>query len=561
MIAATDPARPLSDETRKLVGVTPALAANKRQALFCALEEAFPVRFEGRQPTDLSGLAGVLVLGSACPKLLRVDQNDVPDTCPRLVAFSQLEPSAREHRVIEFADDTRVARPLRGCKLSETSAPAPVELDPLEGDSVLALTEGRPVWWCRKNAAWVHFTAYAPEELRKDEALRDHLSVGHFMGLVPLLHFLRHVCRELDWSEQPLRASFVIDDPNLHWPSYGYLDYPYMVAHASKHGYHVGLAMVPFDGWLTNRRAASLVKQNPAALSLLMHGNDHLSRELACLIDDRKAEIVLAQALRRIAAFERRSGLRVERVMVPPHEACSRTALKSMFRLGFDGACIGRRHPWSDQEPPPSPPRWPLIKWHPADLIAGGLPILPRYLIDRPWEDLVFRALLRQPLILFGHHWDFAQGLELLSEAANYINSLGDVQWGSLGWITRHNYLARREGETLIIQMHSRRVTVDIAEDVEILRVKTPNAWDDQSGRHLAYGASHSPIAQHRSGWRSGALQVTPGTQLEVALGPDRPLDLARVDTRGFAPWPALRRALAEGHARMQPLTQKLAGR
>ena len=64
------------------------------------------------------------------------------------------------------------------------------------------------------------------------------------------------------WTLPPPRASFVIDDPNLHWPSYGYLDYRELVAHAPQHGYHVGLATVPLDGWLIDRRAAALVARN-----------------------------------------------------------------------------------------------------------------------------------------------------------------------------------------------------------------------------------------------------------------------------------------------------------
>jgi len=39
--------------------------------------------------------------------------------------------------------------------------------------------------------------------------------------------------------EPPLRACFVIDDPNLHWPSYGHLDYRRMAEHARRGGYHV----------------------------------------------------------------------------------------------------------------------------------------------------------------------------------------------------------------------------------------------------------------------------------------------------------------------------------
>jgi hypothetical protein len=561
MIDATGQPTPPADEPRKLIGVTPASAAENRRVLFRALEEAFPVRFEARdQTTDLSGLDGLLVLVPANPEKLSAAQGDVSDACPRLVAFARSEGFAQHSSVVEFTHDTRIARPLRGRGLSEALAPSAAEFVPGGNDSVLAATEGTPVWWCRQGATWAHFSTCCPDELGEHEALRDQLKVGHFMGLVPLLHLLWQVCGEVDRHEQPLRASFVIDDPNLHWPSYGHLDYSDVVANANEHGYHVAFATVPLDGWLTNRRAASLVRDNPAALSLLMHGNDHVSDELGRAIHEGQAEIVLAQALRRTAAFERRSGLTVERVMVPPHEACSMTALRSMSRLGFDAACMGRRHPWREHQPLPSLPRWPLIKWHPADLIAGGLPIIPRYMVDRPREELILRALLRQPLILFGHHRDFAEGLEVLSEAANYINGLGDVRWGSVGWIARHNFLTRREGETLIVEVHSRRVTVEIPDEVGCVRVTTPNAWDDRSGRQLAYGASHAPMVQDRSGWTSGPLQVAPGTRLELTLEPDRPLDPACVSAAGFTPWSALRRALVEGRDRMQPLTEKLVG-
>ena len=55
--------------------------------------------------------------------------------------------------------------------------------------------------------------------------------------------------------------------------------------------------------------------------------------------------LAIAQALRRIAALERRYGVTVERVMVPPYEACSQAALRAMFRLGIEAACHTRPIP------------------------------------------------------------------------------------------------------------------------------------------------------------------------------------------------------------------------
>ena len=561
MIAATEPAKPLIDEPRKLVGVTPALALDRRMRLLGALEQVFPVRFEARQPTNFAGLDAVLIVRQLDAERWPDEPNGLADACPRLVVCSQTGQSAHGSTVVEFARDVRVARPLRGRKLREEcgAAHAPA-LNPTGSDAVLAGADENAVWWCQEDAGWAHFSAFAPEELGEQESLRDHLRIGRFMGLVPLLHLLKHVCRDLDWSEQPLRASFVIDDPNLHWLSYGYLKYPEMVTHATEHGYHVGLAMVPFDGWLASRRAASLIRNNPSALSLLMHGNDHVADELGRLTDDREAQIVLAQALLRTAAFERRSGVSVERVMAPPHEVCSKAALRAMFRLGFDGACIGRRHPWADREPLTSP-AWSLAKWHPTDMFGGSVPILPRHPIDWPWEELVFRALLGQPLILFGHHWDFADGIEMLAQAADYINGLGDVQWGPVGWITRQSFLSKREGDAMVVQMHSARITIDIPEDVTLLQVTIPSSCDGQSALHLAYGADHTLMVHDGSRWLSGALRAYPGTQLTLTLAPEQPLNPDLVHARRpFALWPALRRALVEGRDRVQPLTRKLAG-
>jgi hypothetical protein len=64
MIVGTDPAKPVIDEPRKLIGVTPALAAYGRRRLLGVPQKAFPVKFEARAPTDLAGLDGLLVFAS-----------------------------------------------------------------------------------------------------------------------------------------------------------------------------------------------------------------------------------------------------------------------------------------------------------------------------------------------------------------------------------------------------------------------------------------------------------------------------------------------------------------
>jgi hypothetical protein len=473
-------------------------------------------------------------------------------------------------------------RPLRGQSISESVRAAEPPLDPVRDVGsrfALASVAGEPVWWrFGEEAAAQGASSYPLAELREGEALRDHLCAGCFMGLLPLVCFLGQLLGADGWTPPPLRASFVIDDPNLHWSSYGFLKYGELVAHAARHGYHVGFATIPLDGWLVNRRAAALVAENPAALSLLMHGNDHVARELGRLSTAAEAEAAIAQALRRIAVLERRSGIAVQRVMAPPHGACSEAALRAMFALGVEAACISRPYPWRDALPAPTA----LAGWHPAELVAGGLPVLPRYPIGHPREDLALRALLGQPLILYGHHGDFAQGLDLFAQAAGDINGLGDVRWGPLGRIARGNYATRRVGEILHVRMYARRVELEVPVGVRALRIVAQTPYGGPAWRRLLHtkgsadghangsGGAHvkEPVDDHPSGARGGAVGMTftdgrgvsepvPVTALagiELALAPDRPLDPALLAARGARPWPCLRRVLVEGRDRVQPL-------
>jgi hypothetical protein len=524
--------QPISGEVLRHIGVLPARALADCKKLLAALAEIFPVSFEERAPDDLGRLDGLLVLDPA-------NFGEPPIGIPTLLCSSPHGASAKGE-LVEFGSNELIKAPLRSRGLVEEAAHGRPPVAFRSGDAVLASVDSEPVWWWRAGArARVHVNAFSVGELGEGETLREHLRSGRFMGLVPLLHFLGELCGELGWSEQP---------------SYGFLEYASLIRHASAHGYHVSFAMVPLDGWLINRRAAALLRANSAFLSLVVHGNDHISRELGRLSSDRDAELVVGQALRRIASFERRSGVAVKRVMVPPHGACSEYALRAMFRLGFDAACISRPYPWRDDLPPFSP----LVGWYPAEMVAGGLPVLPRHHLDRPREELVFRALLRQPLILYGHHWDLARGLDAFAQAAEDVNALGEVSWGPLDWIASRNYSTRREGEVLGVQMYSRRALVDVPEGVSALRVHTKLAHGEPLWREIAYGSSRAPMMRAGGGWTSQPLHVSHGAEVELSLTAEHPLDADVLSHLTAKPWPIARRVLVEGRDRARPLIGRL---
>ncbi|MGH2853450.1 MAG: hypothetical protein ACRDLF_04570 [Solirubrobacteraceae bacterium] len=504
------------------------------------LERIFPVRFELTPGAPPPSVAGALVLDPA--RLA-----DVPADSPRLVVAATGQ--RREPTVVELADDRQLARPLRGRKLADGSIAGelPLALDGARG--VLASVDGTPVWWQDGASAWS--SVYPLAELGEGETLREHLRAGRFMGLLPLVHFLGHVAGAEGWALPSPRASFVVDDPNLHWPSYGYLKYRELIAHAGRHGYHLGLATVPLDRWWVDRRAAGLVRHNGSALSLLMHGNDHVAQELGRLRSDRKAESVIAQSLRRTAALERRAGVTVNRVMVPPHSACSEEALRAMLALGIEAVCLNRSYPWRDGQPAPTP----LVEWHPAELVAGGLPMLLRSPLVDPREDLVFRALLGQPLILYGHHWDFSEGLDILAQAARDINALGDVRWGPLEWVARGGYCTRRVGETMFVRMCARGIAIDVPTGVHELRALAQQPLGGAAWRGLARGGDEVVGMAFDEGLGvSEPLRIEAPGRIELTLVPDRPLNPAVLPAPGRRPWSFVRRAMVEGRDRVQAL-------
>jgi hypothetical protein len=241
-----------------------------------------------------------------------------------------------------------------------------------------------------------------------------------------------------------VRAAFVIDDPNLRRPRYGHLDYARLLADARARGYHVAIATVPLDGRLAHPRAVELFRAGAGHLSLCVHGNDHDGAELGRPRSYGQARALVAQALARVGAFERRTGLAVERVMAPPHERICEPVAHALRAFGFEAITTTRPYPWLASRPgdpwlahPPA--AGALAGWRPVELLAGGLPNLPRADFSQPVEELELRAFLGQPLILYGHHDLLAGGPARLAEAAARIERLaeGGVRWGSLAAIAR----------------------------------------------------------------------------------------------------------------------------
>jgi hypothetical protein len=406
------------------VGIAPAHQLRARARLWAALRDAYPVRFMGCEPGATRGLDAIVAFDDVETPAIGV---------PRLTLHGE-EASCASLRGLSLATAPILARPLRGARLTDGYAGA---LERVEGNEiVLATLDGAPAWTDRR-------VACAPAELGAGEALRERLRPGRCLALLAMAHFLADITTHLRPPAPPLRAAFLIDDPNLRRPRYGHLDYAALLHEARLHGYHLAVAMVPLDARLAHGRAIRIFREGAAHLSLCIHGNNHDGPELGRPRTEAQATAILGQALRRVASFERRTGIAVDRVMVPPHERLSEPAARALRACGFAALATTRPYPWVADTPEQfwlkRPPEiGPLAAWRPVDVVAGGLPVLLRANFERhPREDLILRAFLGQPLILYGHHDLLAEGPGALARAAAQIDRLGEVRWSSLASIAR----------------------------------------------------------------------------------------------------------------------------
>jgi hypothetical protein len=528
------------------VGVFPQAAHSRLEKLLAALEEAFPVRFEGRRDGGLRDLDGALDVGGRAQGEAAAAAG-IPALS--LLVEEPAEPGPAADNVLGL--DSRLDSRLRGAVLPDahlgSALDSGVALDSPDRAIVLASCRDRPTWI---QAGTQQTALLAPAELGAEEALRERLRDGRGAALLPLIHFLRELTTPIRWQPPAARASLLFDDPNLHWPSYGFVKLGALARHAREHGYHAALATVPLDGWFGHPAAVRAMRESQGALSLSVHGNDHFGGELGRLETEAEALALAAQARRRVEAFGRRTGVPVEPVMVPPHEECSRAVPGSLRRCGFEAVTMTRPFPWLA----PPPRSWltrpegvgPLVGWRPVD-VAAGLPVLLRHpFVGRSLPELVLRSFLDQPLILYGHQADLQGGLGVLADAVTDVDRIGPTRWCSLGEIAASSYETRREGSRLRVRPLTGRARVEVPEGVEHLTVEPAEASLGLAAEHLTVDGQTQPLGE--------SLSVTPGAVVELKLYAGDELDIASVPAPRRQPLALPRRVLSEGRDRILPL-------
>lgn len=327
-----------------------------------------------------------------------------------------------------------------------------------------------------------------------------------------------------------------------------------LTLNAARHNYHASFATVPLDGRHFHRETAALFQRNQNRLSLLVHGNNHTTNELARTRDDRNQQALAAQALRRIERLERASGLEVSRVMAAPHGACTHDMATVLLRTGFEAACISRG---SIMHHNPGT-AWPAsVGLNPAEFMEAGLPVIPRFRLKRGCEtEMLLAAFLGQPVIPVGHHEDVAGGLDLLVELAGVLNAIGDVQWMDMKSIARSNYCTRRDGEVLHVKMYSRKILLKVPEGVNQLYVHRPWLNDGVSEGLTLRTSTGVPVSF--PSYQGEAIPTASCAEIEVHAVPANAIDPRTVPIARTPLWAVARRQLAEARDRLKPMAARL---
>ena len=518
----------------KRVAVFPAAEYERRTRLFGALARTFAVDFVPAEDTQGVGAESVVAFG----------EHVVGTKIPSLRFLERAEPATGSPRDVVLSETSALMPPLRGAIIPDINASVAPSLSVQPGDEVLASVEGHAIWTVnRAGGSPAQTASVAPREVGDGDSLRDQLKERNFVALLPLVHLLRETA-DYVWPRPPLRATFVIDDPNLHSNSYGYLDFAALAAHATETGYHVSIATVPFDQWFVRGSTARIFRSNPAVLSLAIHGNDHTRQELARPFSEAERAALLASALARMSALERGRQVDVSRVMVAPHETCAAEMMLDMARMGFAALCFGFGSRFSDQT---------FASWDPADFVHG-LPVLARRPLTSHRGELALRAFLGQPLILGGHHDDLAEGLDVLADAADSLNRFGDVRWLSLGDIARSNVSVRRDGDGLGVCLFTRQAEIHVPEGVQRLSAELPSLHHAPSDEVLDVKMTNETTRARFDADSKVSIDVETAGRASLELEHLRHIDFRTVPRGRSSVRAAARRAAVEARDRAKPL-------
>ena len=455
-----------------------------------------------------------------------------------------------------FAADEPLLWPFAGLCLAERN---PRVLAPLGDDRALqpliSTAAGHVMGRLLTGGSAVYLSAVSGWEGGPPPILWRSFRPESFLDTLPVMAFARAALAGQGWTRPTGQATCIVDDPNLRRLRYGHLDFRAAVRLARERPFHLSVGFVPLDYRSTSGSVAQLFRANPQALSLLIHGNDHLRLELARDVPDAEAATSVRQALARMARHEAATGVACPAVMTPPHGACTPRWVRALRSAGYTAVVATATHPHTD---------WPedegaseLHEMLCGELGLHGFPVILRYPLSAPRERWLFAAWLEKPLIIYAHHGDFGGGAEELRARVDFINDRVGPRWASIADVVHDNYQLRARGRTADVRVFSNDVVIRVPEDVDEIVVAKEGRdipWQGEAilvdGRPIE-GGERSPTSLC-------VLVPTNGrTQLRVRFVPEA--SVSHSDLR-VSPRSRARRMVTEARDRLAPAVDGVVG-
>lgn len=264
---------------------------------------------------------------------------------------------------------------------------------------------------------------------------------------------------------------------------------------------------------------------------------------------------MLEQAIRRISILEDRSGVKICRVMEPPHGVVDPSMFGPLAMLGYEAVLVTiERFLQANRSAKMSSSFGIRMVEH----VADGLALIPRLKVAPNWRSNVLLAeVLQQPIVIVGHHYDAAHGMDLIAEMAGFINNLGTVRWHNLTSIARAHYSYSIEGAIMSVSMSSRRVMIEVPHQVRSLVIHRPwiEGGDVQRLEVWTDGGPKEVLQNLNCRAQSDPFEVTPGSKIQISSPYPNVLDPGKFPRRPVHYSPYLRRMLTEIRDRISPLT------
>jgi len=302
---------------------------------------------------------------------------------------------------------------------------------------------GLPFWVVVDNQGCETFLIACTEIADIDEVAGGELNVAkYFSHLLPPAMFFRAAFGTGCWHNPQRLANLIIDDTLLQ-PSYGYLNYRELVDKMCQSNFCTTVAFIPFNHRRTERKTAQLFQTNTDKLSLCVHGCNHSNDEFVSDdVEAFNAKIQLASD--RMRSHYARTGVKYTDVMVFPQGRFSAKALQALKANNYIAAVNSF---------PTSTPAPQNIDFRVRDFLEvaftryEAFPLfLRRY--PGPIEDCAFDLFFGKPLLLVGHHGDFKDRGQRLTELITTLNSHFAPRWVCLQEALSNSYLQRNAADT-----------------------------------------------------------------------------------------------------------------